>query len=411
MIDIEAIKSRFGDHPLVVPLKEHGGFRIFETYARAVCDVLPENLSDEDQAFEKIQSVTSAAFDTEQQRPVRLSIHLRHEALALPDIDCVLAALASILAPHMRPRILLHVGEPWVDWDRIHSLFKSLREKIISYGYLQIHLLGPFGELAESEMAKMFDLMVQVRYTAGWGRECPREHVPAINYAVLRSLSRFGFATPVEWYVHSGNTQAFEEQLPGILQANQYSGFSLPLISANPYFRFASECPALPDALEYCGLLTRHYSRYRHYDEVFAPLNSLSLLIGEGARNSNFNVHSQVQMIVDEVGIVKVFRHSPALGAEWISVNEILSMKDGALGRCFLEFMASAQQREWASYCGECRWRFICGGLDLPSPIALSDANMDTLCGHRKLFLGHFANLRGPDCIIGEPGKQTVSPD
>ena len=71
-------------------------------------------------------------------------------------------------------------------------------------------------------------------------------------------------------------------QIDNLLAVNLSSGLSLPLVSQNPYYQWGPGFPELPEALEYCRLLTRTYKKYPYYDDVFAPLDMLVSLITEG---------------------------------------------------------------------------------------------------------------------------------
>ncbi len=226
---------------------------------------------------------------------------------------------------------------------------------------------------------------------------------------VLNGFSRAGFRTCIEWYVHAGNFWAFEEQIPKLLIANYSSGFSLPLISRNPYYKFGAGYPALPHTVEYCQFLTRIYGQYPYYDDVFAPLNDLSFLIAEGIGQSKLNVPSEMHLIVNEKGEIGTYRHSAALAAPWASISGVLDLSPDMLRESFIHAVAGEKRHKFVPYCDNCEWKYICCGLDEASAKSLTKPEMDTLCGHRKLFLRHFATLRESNCLIGKLKEQMTA--
>ena len=344
----------------------------------------------------------SKAWDSDRQPPIGLSIHLLHEAIALDGICPALIALAEFLGLAARTQIVIHLDQPFADWSVIQSLAKSMRASSGRAKEAYIELIAPFGEFREAEMESLFNVGVRVRFVAGWTKGCPPDQPLLVNAGVLRSFSELGFRAPIEWYVHADNMQTFEEQIPNLLVENYSSGFSLPLVSQNPYYQFGPGFPALPDALDYCQLLARTYKRYPYYDDVFSPLTDLALLIREGGWHSKLNISTAVNFFLDAEGRVGLYRQSPALALAWTTVSEVAATSLDVLRNRFLEFTGKAWQWEKVPYCRECGWRYACGGLDAA---ALSRKDLDTMCGHRKLFLEHFATLRAPDCVIGAPQK------
>jgi hypothetical protein len=204
----------------------------------------------------------------------------------------------------------------------------------------------------------------------------------------------------IEWYVHAGNLTEFEERIPDLLLESFSSGFSLPLVSANPYYQFAPGFPALPEASQYCQLLVRNYKQYPYYDDVLSPLNGLALLIKEGGWQYDLNVPTAVQAVVDAEGRVGLYRQSPALALPWTSVSELAAVPLAEMRGRFLQFVADDWQWDKNPYCRGCHWRHVCGGLDAFGASPASTAELDTICGHRKLFLEHFAVIRAADCVV-----------
>jgi hypothetical protein len=399
-MNFESIKPRLHQfEPVFLSVRESEILRVLEKSARVVCNVVPNGAVDEEQIIKQVDSFLSKAWDSDRQPPVWLSIHLFHEALVLDGICRALVTLAEFLGP-TKTKIIIHLAQPSADWSAIQALAKSLRETFDrSREIAGIELIAPFGEFHSAEMEALFNVGVRVRFAAGWTKGCPPDQFSPVNAGVLRSFSELGFRTPIEWYVHTGNMQAFEEQIPQLLIDNYASGFSLPLVSQNPYYQFGSGFPELPDAVDYCQLLARSYKQYPYYDDVFSPLTDLSLLVKEGGWHSKMNISTGINFILDAEGRVGLYRQSPALAKTWTNVSEVATTSLDILRNRFLEFTGNVWQWEKVPYCHECGWRYICGGLDAS---ALPDKDMDTMCGHRKLFLEHFALLRAPDYVIGQ---------
>ena len=406
-MNLETLKSRLQKfEPIFLPADQQGTLRVIEKSARVACDIIPSDQTDEGQIIAQVDSILSKSWDSDQQPPVKLSIHLPHEAIALDGVCRALVALAEFLGPIARSQIIIHLDQPSTDWSAIRSLAKSLRESLSRPKEVSILLIAPFGEFHETEMEALFDLGVRIRFAAGWIKGCPPDQVPPINTGVLRSFSELGFRTPIEWYVHKGNIQAFEEQIPNLLVTNYSSGFSLPLISRNPYYKFGTGFPSLPDALEYCQLLTRSYKQYPYYDDVLSPLDDLALLIKEGGWHSKLNIPVSVHLVLDAEGRIGLYKQSAALALAWTTVSEVIATSVETLRDHFLQLTGDAWRWEKIPYCCECCWRYACGGLDPSLDHDPPDKDLDTMCGYRKLFLGHFVTLRAPDHVIGTAKKE-----
>ena len=406
-MNIETLKSRLQKfEPIILPAGQQGTLRVLEKTARVACDIIPGDQTDEEQIISEIDSFLSKSRDSDQQQLIRLSIHLLREAIALDGVCRALATLAEFLGTAAKTKIVIHLNQPSADWSAIQSLAKSLRENPGRSKDAYVELIAPFGEFREAEMEALFDLGVRIRFAAGWIKGCPLDQVPPINLKVLRSLSELGFRTPIEWYVHAGNIEAFEEQIPNLLVDNFSSGFSLPLISRNPYYKFGPGFPSLPDAVKYCQLLTRSYKQYPYYDDIFSPLTDLALLVGKGGWHSKLNIPASVNFILDAEGHVSLYKQSPALALVWTTVSEVIATPLDTLRDRFLRFAGDAWQWEKVPYCRTCDWRYVCGGLDASANNCLASEDLDTMCGHRKLFLEHFATLRVPDHVIGAAKKE-----
>jgi hypothetical protein len=411
-MNCESFKSRLQRlDPIFLSNAEQGALRVLEKTARAVCEVALNDSAYEEQVISEVESFLSNSCDSNSSRQssIKLSIHLVHEAVGLEGTAHALAALVKFLETNVSARIIIRSNQSVFDYMPILSLAKSLREDFKLGKEVGIQLSAPFGEYREVEMETLFNLGVRLKYASGWIQDCPTDQIPAINVGVLRSLSEFGFRVPVEWYVHENNIQGFETTIQNLLIANFSAGFSLPLVSKNPYHRFESGFPNLPDALAYCQLLMRTYKQYPYYDDVFYPLNILALLVKEGGWIPRLNIPAAINFILDEKGHIGIFRQSPALNRHWSSISEIAATPLDGLRNRFLQCASEVWKWENVPYCRECCWRHICGGLDPNSNGALSRDKLDTMCGYRKLFLEHFANLRASDYVVGVSEKEMTS--
>ena len=397
-MNFESLKSRLQHFdPIFLSVAESKALRILEKSARVACDVVPN--ADEEQTVKRVNSLLSTAWDSDCQPPIWLSIHLLCEATALDGIGRALVTLAEFLGP-AKSKIIIHFDQASADWSAVYALAKTLRETFDrSREIVGIELIAPFGEFHPAEMEVFFDAGVRIRFAAGWTKGCTPDQLTPIDAGVLRRFSELGFRTPIEWYVHAGNVQAFDEQIPQLLIENYASGFSLPLVSQNPYYQFGPGFPELPDAVDYCQLLARSYKQYPYYDDVLSPLTGLSLLVRQGGWHSKLNISTGINLILDAEGRVGLYRQSPALAQTWTTISEVATTPSDILRNRFLEFAGNVWRWEKVPYCNKCSWRYICGGLDAS---VLPAKEMDTMCGHRKLFLEHFAMLRAPDCVIGQ---------
>ena len=118
------------------------------------------------------------------------------------------------------------------------------------------------------------------------------------------------------------------------------------------------------------------------------------------------NIPASVNFILDAEGHVSLYKQSPALALVWTTVSEVIATPLDTLRDRFLRFAGDAWQWEKVPYCRTCDWRYVCGGLDASANNCLASEDLDTMCGHRKLFLEHFATLRVPDHVIGAAKKE-----
>ena len=215
--------------PLIFVSSEREVVRVMEKSGLVVCDI-SLRLANQKRYVEQIYSILSKAHEADQKRFSRLSIYLDQAALAIDRLSRALVVLIEMLGETVRVKLVIHVEQPRGDWCAIQTLAKSVRSRLGSQRELYIELIAPFGEIKGFEMEALFNAGIRIRFVAGWTKGCPPDKIAVVNEGVLRDLCEYGFRAPIEWYVHSGNIKACEEQIPVLLSANHYSGLSLSLV-------------------------------------------------------------------------------------------------------------------------------------------------------------------------------------
>jgi hypothetical protein len=402
-MNLKSLKSRLHPfEPILLSDNQTGTLRILEKSSRVVCDVTFNPSNNNEQIISEIESVLTKSCDpnSEVESRTKIAIHLTGESIGTDNLSDALLALIEFLGPNTNPQIKIHLDRPIADWAAISSLARSVRERFSRPRSLAFDLAAPFGDMDEADMEQLFQSGVRIRYTAGWINGQAAEKVPEIDMVALRKLSEFGFRVPIEWYVHRDNLSSFGSHSENLLIANYSAGFSLPLISQNPYYRFAPGFPALPDATAYCELLAGNYTKHPHFDDTFYPLNILAMFIKEGGWNYKLNIPIAINFQIDEKGRVGIFRQAPALAEDWMGISEIASTPREELRANLLAFSTRTPRWENVPYCSECRWRYTCGGLDSSINSEVRPEDLDTMCNYRKLFLEHFATVRLPDSVL-----------
>lgn len=382
---------------------ETGPVRVISCNGQVACDFeLNSSLTDE-QILGKVTSVLSEAREAGRDEPlIRTVIHVLQEAIVSAGASLALVALAEVLGAKARARIIIHLDERFSDWDTIKSLAVAVRQDLSNPRDVGIELVSPFREFSEEKMVQLFDLGVRIRIAAGWDRGCEAGSILEVDPVAVRRLSKIGFRALVEWYVSADSIGMFEQRLPNLLTASFCSGFSLPLLCENPYYRPELGFPEMPDALEYCRFLARVYKEYPYYDDVFYPLNFIALIVKDGGWEQTLNIPTQIQLVVDGDGCVGVYRQCAAQALTWTRISELKAARREELRAQFLEFIRCGWNWHNRPYCCECGWRYMCGGLDVLKDDSRLMRYVECMCAHRKLFLEHFGLLRAPDFTIGE---------
>lgn len=324
----------------------------------------------------------------------KVTIRVLHEALGLPGLQSALVNIYRCFGRTARCRAVIHSDTPITNWMENRNLVSYLRNNFTEHKRFGLQIVAPSFEVSEDELEEMFALGVAIRIASGWVRQSDGCHAPDIDLGAVRKLAERGFRSVVDWYVHGNNIHTLQQNAESILEAGMYSGFSLPLVSESPYYEFRAGFPDLPSAHDYCQLLVAFYQKYPHFDEVMAPLSELALNVGQGGWNTEFHCHSRINIFVKESGEIGFYRHSPALGQAWTSVDLAASLSNDELRKSLFDFVKETSEWERYAYCRDCRWRWICGGIGVESQSSLAEKHLDAMCMYRKVFIEYFAGER-----------------
>lgn len=369
------------------------GTLLFDRFGRSAMR-MPVGGSAEDEVgffFERSKTI--------QHSPWRhLLIHLTEDALDDDASRDAAGRLAEAAASAGFAELRLHLLSSDRDWPGLLDWFAALRNERVPQaqrGMLTIDC--PFAPLDDDVMETLFRLGVHCRYVGGWFPGCEERAKVRITEKGIDSLATFGFYVPVVWYVHAENVQVLRDALQRGLVRNYNAGFSLPLISASPYFDFDESRPALPSAVDYAALLAHAYSTYPHYDLAFSPVRELAELAATGGWDTNRAVPTRSQIIIRPDAGLMAFRHVPAFGVKWCEATRLKSLDPIEIQNGLVEFERSNFDLSVNRFCHHCQWKYVCGGMDCPPTDEAAPAAeewFDTHCYHRMMFLEMFMRLR-----------------
>jgi len=393
MMKTELLQKQFQQIGLTESLSKNQEIRFFDRSLNIVCDVCPsEELSVEsiiNQARSFLEAPAPSVND-----PLRFIIHLPFELVQNTTVEESLLKLSDLFSGKMLSHLMIHSPSPPQDWGRVREMIKHLREKSENPRSYHVECIAPFSSFDEKEMEELFNLGMRIRYAAGWLGESPSSALSQIQKNVLGQLSQMGFSCPIEWYVHGENISKVELLLPDLLYENYSSGFSLPLVSENPFYRFDPGFPALPDASDYADLLVRCYHKYHCYDSVIEPLAGLAMQTRVGAWHKELNQPRTIRLNIDRAGNVGFFLQSPSLAKNWITTETLATSSLKELKKNFVEMVTAGLKRKSSPECRECSWEMLCGGLDETNATQCGNFQKETLCLYRKLFIRHFVSMR-----------------
>jgi hypothetical protein len=260
---------------------------------------------------------------------------------------------------------------PPADWQPLLRWIGTLNPTREGLDFV-VRLTGPFPSLDDRLCQWMMALGLRLRFAPQDAGTTGGQN----DWSALRELAMFGFEIPYVGHVHANNLDAIAEEIVPALAANQYSGFSLPLVCARPGYRFDSENPALPTAEKYLGLIETAFDAHPHYDHHLEPVEELALAIRLGGWNRLDNIPARVNLLASAEG-VSTFRLVPGMARHWRSWELLESTASEAIGTELFESYRVAYSLVSNSVCTACRWRRVCGGADAgpenPSGFALPE--------------------------------------
>lgn len=389
----ELLRKQFQQLGLTESLSKKQEIRFFDRSLDIVCDVCPsEELSAEsiiNRAKSFLETPPPSVND-----PLRFVIHLPFELVQKATVAESLLKLSNLFSGKQFSHLMIHSPSSPQNWGKVREMIKYLREKSENPRSCHIECIAPFSSFDEKEMEELFNLGMRIRYAAGWLGESPSSALPQVQRNVLGQLSQMGFRCPIEWYVHGKNISKVELLLPDLLYENYSSGFSLPLVSENPFYRFEAGFPTLPDASDYAELLVRCYQKYRCHDSVIEPLAGLAMQTRVGAWHKELNQPRTIRLNIDEAGNVGYFLQTPSLAKKWTTTETLATSSLEELKNNLIEMVIAGLKGKSNPECRECSWEMLCGGLDETNATQCGNSQKEALCLYRKLFIRHFVSMR-----------------
>jgi len=295
--------------------------------------------------------------------------------------------LLTGLIPNGSVDLALYFSRPPEEWAPLARWLHHLLRQFDPL-FRHISLQGPFPALSEAVKEGFANLGLHLGVVTGWWKGCSPAGWARLDRDTLRDLARFGFRVLLVCYVHARNIQSVEAILNPALEANEHSGFALPLASCHPHYDFCPEAPALPDPTAYAELLVRTYRNYPHYDDVFFPITDLASLVGNGGWCGRLEVPARLHLLARPQMGVALFRQLPALARPWLGWEQLLATRREEIVAALLAFQRQQFAWEHNPFCGACRWRYVCGGLDAqPEGAPPAPGVFEAVCVHRKAFL------------------------
>lgn len=384
--------------------KEGDCLRVLDAVGATACDVHVTGHEDESRIQSKLSEIFSRPIDPRREPTVTVQIDAQFDLLLQDHIRRCIYILSELFKSNTRLSVTFHFRRPPEDWSETTTSIERLREALQNNRQFTIRLSGPFDELDDQNLESMFRLGVQLRYVTGFANPDTHADSIVVNKAAITKITEFGFQVPMAFYVSRENIERIEESITEWLSVSHYGGFSIPLISNHPSYTFSKFDPPLPNAREYCQLLVRLYKKFSHFDMTLAPISELAFLAKRGGQNRALDLPTILPIHLNSAGTVGFYRQSPSQSIPWKTANEIAKLDQTALPALRQElrqFIKVVFDWERNSYCRECRWRGMCGGLDhFRKSNPLSGDVYDVMCNHRMLFLEHFVNERSADFTL-----------
>ena len=254
-----------------------------------------------------------------------------------------------------------------------------------------VSLEGPFAHLAEEVKSALFERGVQVRYSYGI---CNGRAGTACGGAEdVRDLAEFGLLVPATYYVTEENCQAAEGWIESGLEANYWSGFSLPVACQHPcYDRGDFRRVPLPTPSAYVSLLVEMLKRHRGYDPTFEPLWELNTIVAAGGWNERLAVPCHIALTMR--GETNRRFSASARASQGLEGSDRGHFDAGGStsGRAFGVLRKRACAGGESGLPGR-SLRFMCGGMDRWDDARAGEETAgarDLICSSRQFFLELF---------------------
>ncbi|MGO8745456.1 MAG: hypothetical protein ACLQNE_05655 [Thermoguttaceae bacterium] len=319
-------------------------------------------------------------------------VHLLREDFGSGSCYDAAARLGDSLCEY-RVHVVVHFSESGSDWKGMLDWTSALWDALGARAQdVWVSLEGPFAHLAEEVKSALFERGVQVRYSYGI---CNGRAGTACGGAEdVRDLAEFGLLVPATYYVTEENCQAAEGWIESGLEANYWSGFSLPVACQHPcYDRGDFRRVPLPTPSAYVSLLVEMLKRHRGYDPTFEPLWELNTIVAAGGWNERLAVPCHIALTMRAGRPIGVFRQVPAQARAWKDPIAATSTPADQLRAELLAFCASELAPEANPACAGCSLRFMCGGMDRWDDARAGEETAgarDLICSSRQFFLELF---------------------
>jgi hypothetical protein len=386
---LNALREKHGARLLHQP---KGDLVVVDRFCRASFRVSQREASEEDETvlLDRVGAFLGEAKENpgpDKYPDVKLHFHGQ---LPLPvDIIRWLEHMVSGCAGRIDPQAVLHVDAFGSDPS---ACFEQLTASEQLRGYLQFR--GQLPEIEEETADQCVDADMSFYETAGWWTGCTPDQSTQLDTKRIRRNAALGLRLPVLWYVHQDNLPEVPDALQRSLEANYNAGFALLPVCLNPFAATGTPSPRLPNEEAFCDLLVESYQRFPHFDELFEPILDLAWNVRYGGWHRFFEVPRPVNVLLGKDRECRVFRQLPAAAQSWTSVAKALAMSPEDAVDSLLE--AAGNNADFADhpYCGGCEWKYVCGGMDRLATCDAMRADVDLVCGYRKLFSEFFLHQK-----------------
>jgi hypothetical protein len=240
---------------------------------------------------------------------------------------------------------------PMFRWiDSFHEV--GIAEKSIK---CSSSLTGPFESLEEDFCDYSAVMRVQLNYAITQpgvlSRSSYRTHMSAIAKQGARIVATY--------VVDANNIDYIYDSCDADLQANQYSGLSLPLSVELP--GFANH--RVPSQNSYRNLVSSIYDKFPHYDDVLYPICQVMENVKMSGWNRSLDLPRLVNLYASRDG-VSVYRLFPKASLFWLPWGAVIDSDSADYTNTLCEFVAKNYDINNNRHCRKCEWYRLCGGVD-----------------------------------------------